>query len=219
MLTQTFHSPALHMAAPAIQVDPVLQSLLAISRPCAVSFYKPNETIYAQGEAKGPLYLVEFGTVRICRLTSDGRRQISSFHFAGEVFGFEPGKEHQNYAESVDGTGIRLLRPSSDAGLGENALTIALRTMARIEDHLMLLGRKNASEKMAAFLVDLHDRQDADHTIDLSMQRNDIADYLGLTFETVSRVLKALKDAKMIRLPMVSQIEVLDLPALRRLAE
>lgn len=219
MLIQSLHPSSSHMAAPVTQFDPVLRSLLAKARPCAVSFYNPNEAIYGQGETSGPLYLVEFGTVRICRLTADGRRQINSFHFAGEVFGFEPGREHQNYAESVDGTGIRLLRPNSDARLGEDALTIALRTMARIQDHLLLLGRMNASEKMAAFLVDLHERQDADRIIDLSMQRNDIADYLGLTFETVSRVLKTLKDARLIRLPTVSQIEVLDLAGLCGLAE
>lgn len=219
MQIQSLHPSSSHTTVPSIHSDPVVRSLLANARPCAVSFYKPNEAIYAQGDTRGPLYLVEFGTVRVCRLMADGRRQINTFHFAGEVFGFEPGGEHLNYAESVDATGIRLLRPNSDAGLGESALTIALLTMARIQDHLLLLGRMNAAEKMAAFLVDLHDRQDADRFIDLSMQRNDIADYLGLTFETVSRVLKAFKDAKMIRLPMVSQIEVLDWTGLRSLAE
>lgn len=218
MLTQSIHLAPSHVVASACRHDLVLQSLLANTRPCAVSFYHPSEAIYAQGDIRGPLYLVEFGTVRICRLSADGRRQINSFHFAGEVFGFEAGQDHQNCAESVDSTGIRLLRPNSDAGLGENALTIALRTMTSIQNHLILLGRMSATEKMAAFLVDLHDRQAADRFIDLSMPRSDIADYLGLSFETVSRVLKTFKDAKLIRLPSVSQIEVLDWPGLRSLA-
>jgi CRP/FNR family nitrogen fixation transcriptional regulator len=217
MSTQLNHS--IMTAFGEIDRDPAVLSLLSQTRPCAVSFYHPNEVVYAQGEPVGPLYLVEFGTVRICRLTADGRRQISAFHFAGEVFGFEPAGEHENYAECVDAAGIRVLRAASDEGLGDNVLSIALRMLVRAQDHLMLLGRMNAAEKMAAFLVDLFDRQDADRVIDLTMQRNDIADYLGLTFETVSRVLKILKDRRVIRLPSVSQIEVLDLAALQRLAQ
>lgn len=217
MSTQLNHS--IMTAFGEVGRDPAVLSLLSQTRPCAVSFYHPNEVVYAQGEPVGPLYLVEYGTVRICRLTADGRRQISAFHFAGEVFGFEPAGEHENYAECVDGAGIRVLRAASDEGLGDNVLSIALRMLVRAQDHLMLLGRMNAAEKMAAFLVDLFDRQDADRVIDLTMQRNDIADYLGLTFETVSRVLKVLKDRRVIRLPSVSQIEVLDLAALQRLAQ
>lgn len=199
--------------------DPAVSGLLAQARPCAVSFYHSNEAIYAQGEASGPLYLVEYGAVRICRLTADGRRQISAFHFAGEIFGFEPRDEHQNYAESINRTGIRVLRPNSDEGLADNVLAIALGALAGVQDHLVLLGRMNASEKMAAFLVDLHDRQDAERLVDLPMQRNDIADYLGLTFETVSRVLRSLKEAGMVRLHSVSQVEILNLTALRCLAD
>ncbi|UJW85659.1 helix-turn-helix domain-containing protein [Devosia sp. SL43] len=218
MLTQLNHLQTSNTPTPTGPHDAVVRSMLANTRPCAVSFYHPNEVIYAQGETGGPLYLVEFGTVRICRLTADGRRQINSFHFAGEVFGFEPGGEHRNYAESVDNAGVRLLRPNADNGLGANELAIALRTLSRIQDHLLLLGRMNASEKVAAFLVDLLDRQDAVRFIDLSMQRSDIADYLGLTFETVSRVLKLLKDSGVIRLPSVSQVEVMNQSALVRLA-
>jgi CRP/FNR family nitrogen fixation transcriptional regulator len=210
-----------HPATPASALaygDPELCGLLAQTRPCAVSFYRPGKVIYAQGEAAGPLYLVEFGTVRICQLTADGRRQVSAFHFAGEVFGFASGSTHHSYAESVDSTGIRVLRPNSDAGLGAGVLVLALRTLSQIQEHLLLLGRMSASEKMAAFLLDLHTRQDAACFIDLAMQRNDIADYLGLTFETVSRILRVFKEADMIRLPSVSQIEILDLSALKDLA-
>jgi len=82
----------------------------------------------------------------------------------------------------------------------------------------MLLGRMSASERLAAFLLDLHERGGAGSVIDLPMQRHDIADYLCLTIETVSRVLRIFKDAGMIRLPGVSQVEVLDLAGLQHLA-
>jgi CRP/FNR family nitrogen fixation transcriptional regulator len=215
MLTQFNHD---RVTTGMTRRDPAVHSLLTRARPCALSFYPPNGMIYAQGEPVGPLYLVEFGTVRICRLTADGRRQVSAFHMNGDVFGFEPGREHENYAECVDRAGIRLLRPGSDRGLDADLLAIALRTLARTQDHLMVLGRMSASERLAAFLLDLHERGGASRVIDLPMQRHDIADYLCLTIETVSRVLRIFKDTGMIRLPGVSQVEVLDLAGLQHLA-
>jgi CRP/FNR family nitrogen fixation transcriptional regulator len=218
LIQANFHD---HMgdAVPLPICDAGVPALLALARPCAVSIYQANKVIYAQGEAAGPLYMVEFGTVRICRLTADGRRQINTFHFAGEIFGFEAGDKHQCYAETVNQTGIRVLRPNSPEGLGTGMLSIALKSLARAQDHLLVLGRMTAAEKMATFLLDLCERQDTDRFIELSMQRNDVADYLGLTFETVSRVLRVFKDAGMIRLPTVNQIEVLDIASLGSIVE
>ena len=215
MLSQTTFQVA---ASSAIQ-DPDVRALIAQSQPGAVTFYPVDAMVYAQGDTTGPLYLVEFGTVRICQLTADGRRQITSFCYAGDVFGLEAGDEHEFYAESVDGAGIRVLRAANDAGFAHRLLNLALRRFARMQSHLVLLGRMSANEKMANFLVDLLDRQGSDDIINLPMQRNDIADYLGLTFETVSRVLRVLKDRAIIRLQSVDRIEVLDADALAGLSE
>lgn len=198
---------------------PHVPALLARTRPCAVTLYQENAVIYAQGAPAGPLYLVEFGAVRLCQLTSDGRRQISAFLFAGEVFGFEATAEHRHYAESVDGAGVRMLRPTLTDQLADSLLPLALRSLTRAQDHLLVLGRQNANEKMAAFLLDLAERQDSEQFVSLPMQRSDIADYLGLTFETVSRVLRKLQDARIIRLPAVKQVELLDTAALEELCE
>jgi CRP/FNR family nitrogen fixation transcriptional regulator len=183
-----------------------------------VSFYPVNATIYAQGDEAGPLYLVEFGTVRICQLTPDGRRQITGFCYAGEVFGLEAGDEHGSYAESVDGAGIRVLRPAGDSNFARRLLNVALRRLTRVQSHLMLLGRMSANERVASFLLDLLDRQASDRTINLPMQRNDVADYLGMTFETVSRVLRVLKDRAIIQVVSAERIDVLDADALSELA-
>lgn len=216
MLTQT----TLPIASSTSTVrDPEVKGLLSTTQPGAVTFYPVDSVIYGQGDAAGPLYLVEFGTVRICRMTSDGRRQITSFCYAGDVFGLEDGNEHQSYAESVDGAGIRLLRPNDSAGFAQKLLALALRRFARVQKHVLLLGRLNANEKMATFLLDLMERQESDSIINLPMQRNDIADYLGLTFETVSRVLRFLKERHVIRLLSVEKIEVLDTEALAGLCE
>jgi CRP/FNR family nitrogen fixation transcriptional regulator len=201
----------------AIQ-DPDVRALLAQSQPGAVTFYPIDSMIYAEGDRAGVLYLVEFGTVRICRLTSDGRRQITSFCYAGDVFGLEDGDEHQSYAESVDGAGLRVLRPADGGTFAQRLLTLTLRRLARIQRHLLLLGRLSASERMAQFLLELLELQASDDVINLPMQRNDIADYLGMTFETVSRVLRVLKDRQVIRLNSVEQIEVLSVDNLAALA-
>jgi CRP/FNR family nitrogen fixation transcriptional regulator len=188
--------------------------LLTAMQPAAVTFYPEGAVIYAQGDRAGPLYYVEFGCIRICRLSADGRRQITAFHMAGEVFGFEAGDEHESYAESVDGAGVRVLRTANGAEPAGSLLLLAIRSLARTQNHLMVLGRRNANERMAALLLDLSERQGNDQLVHLPMQRNDIADYLGITFETVSRILRCLKDQRIVRLKAVNEIEILDHEAL-----
>lgn len=192
--------------------------LLAHAHPSAITFYPENAVIYAHGDKAGPLYVVEFGVVRICRLTADGRRQIHTFHFAGDVFGFEAGSEHQFYAESVNGAGVRSLRTGGNAALASDLLALALNGLVRAQQHQLVLGRRSAAEKVAGFILEMVDKLGADNLVGLPMQRNDIADYLGLTFETVSRALRVLKDEGAIRVPSVHQIEILDLDALQALA-
>lgn len=202
----------------SVAPDGVLDLLTAM-QPAAVTLYPEGAAIYAQGDAAGPLYFVEFGTVRICRLTADGRRQISAFHTAGDVFGFEAGEEHSSYAESVDGVGIRVLRTNCDNRPARSMLLLAVMSLARTQNHLMVLGRRNANERMASLLLDLVERQGDERFLHLPMPRNDIADYLGITFETVSRILRALKDQKIIRLRSINGIEILDLQALEDMCE
>jgi CRP/FNR family nitrogen fixation transcriptional regulator len=188
-------------------------------QPSAVTLYAADTTIYAQGDATGPLYLVEFGTVRICRMTADGRRQITGFLTAGDVFGFEIGEEHDSCAESVDGAGVRTLRAPAGNEPTAAMLQMALKSLARTQHQLVLLGCRSANMRMAAFIADLSERQGDERFVRLAMQRNDIADYLGLTFETVSRTLRYLKDEGIIRLKTTTDIEILDRDALEDLCE
>ena len=115
--------------------------------------------------------------------------------------------------------GIRALRTSCGTEPTSTMLLLALKSLARTQNHLMVLGRRNANERMAALLLDLSDRQGDDHLVHLPMQRNDIADYLGLTFETVSRVLRMLKDQRIIRLRSINDIEILDRTALEDMCD
>lgn len=196
-----------------------VSALLTAMQPAAVTLFSADSTIYSEGDAAGPLYFVEFGTVRICRVTADGRRQITAFHTAGDVFGFEAGEQHDSSAESVDGAGIRVLRPTNGNQPTGSILMLALKSLARSQNHLMVLGRRTANERMAALLLDLSERQGDERLVHLAMPRNDIADYLGITFETVSRILRAFKDQGIIRLQSISKIEILDHDALEDLCE
>lgn len=206
-------------SATARQETELSPALVAKAEAGPVTFYPTDSTIFAQGDKAGAVYLVEFGTVRVCRVTSDGRRQINSFHFAGDVFGFEAGDDRQCYAESVDGAGIRVVHTDASGVPPHRLLQLALTGFANAQHHLLRLGRMNAAEKLASFLLDLLERQDSDSTVALQMQRCDVADYLGLTFETVSRVLRSLKDGGIIKVPSIDRIEIVDVAALTAMSD
>ncbi|ESX71608.1 MULTISPECIES: helix-turn-helix domain-containing protein [unclassified Mesorhizobium] len=184
-----------------------------------LNFFPAGAGIYAQGEKAGVFYQVEFGAVRIYRLLADGRRQISAFHLAGETFGFEGGATHHFFAEAINATGIRVFRIAAGADMSHQLLPLALKGLTRAQEHLLVLGRQNAIERVAAFLVDMAERQGGLRKIELPMSRMDIGDYLGLTIETVSRVFTRLKKKGVIRLISLRSIEIAKHDALQNMSE
>lgn len=189
------------------------------SQPHQVAFFHPNAEIYGQGEKATALYQVEFGAVRVYRLLSDGRRQISAFHVAGEVFGFEADGHHHFFAEAIGNAAIRIYRLPIGADLSREILPVALEALVRAQEHLLVIGRQNAAERVAAFLLDLMERRDGLPQVELAMSRTDIGDYLGLTIETVSRVFSKFKDKGYIRLQGARMVEILRPEALHGLCE
>jgi CRP/FNR family nitrogen fixation transcriptional regulator len=177
----------------------------------ALSIYQHASEIYGQGEPAGPLYAIEFGCVRIGRFTVDGRRQVCGFCFAGDVFGWESDDEHHFFAEAIGDTGVRVLRPNRDLEASAKLFPLALQTLVRFQEHLLVLGRTSVDERLAAFLCDLIERQGDPKHIKLPMQRSDIGDYLGVSFETISRVLRRFRDQKLISVPDTHSVEILDL--------
>lgn len=184
-----------------------------------VACHSTGSEIYAQGEKAGCLYQVEFGAVRVYRLLSDGRRQISAFHLASEVFGFEADGTHHFFAEAIGATGIRTLRLQAAADLSHALLPLALQSLVRAQEHLLVLGRQQAAERVAAFLLDMAERQGGLERFDLPMSRIDIADYLGLTIETVSRVFSKLREKGIIRLHGLRGVEIARWQTLRDMSE
>jgi CRP/FNR family nitrogen fixation transcriptional regulator len=166
-----------------------------------------GEEIFAEGEPCSVFYKVVSGTVRTGKLLADGRRQIDAFHFPDDVFGLESGETHRFTAEAVDKVVLIAHRRSNFGGLvqndpafGEQILISMLSSLDRAHDHMVLLGRKSALEKMATFLLEIAARRANADRAELPMQRTDIADHLGLTIETVSRTLTQMVRNGLIRM-------------------
>jgi CRP/FNR family transcriptional regulator, nitrogen fixation regulation protein len=163
--------------------------------------YKKGTEIYGEKEPADYVYQVKSGAVRSYKLLCDGRRQIGAFHLAGDIFGLENGTEHRFTAEAIVDTTVRLIRrqslelvAESDALVARNLLSMTANNLQHAEDHMLLLGRKTSLERVAAFLIEMDKRLTAAGVIALPMSRRDIADYLGLTLETVSRALSRLHE-------------------------
>lgn len=200
-----------------LNTDRPVVPALPTSQPHQVVFYTTNREIYGQGEPATALYQVEFGAVRIYRLLTDGRRQISAFHMAGEVFGFEADDHHHFFAEAVCNSAIRIYRQSLDTEIARAILPIALKALVCAQEHLLVIGRHCAAERVAAFLLDLFERQGDLPQVELAMSRTDIGDYLGLTIETVSRVFSKFRAKGYIRLQGTRTVELVRAEALRAL--
>jgi CRP/FNR family transcriptional regulator, nitrogen fixation regulation protein len=161
--------------------------------------YKKDEEIYGEDEPAEYVYQVICGAVRSYKLLSDGRRQIGAFYLPGDFFGLELGSVHRLAAEAIVDTTARLVKRRSleqaagvDVQVARNLWTMTAGDLRHAEDHMLLLGRKTAMERVAAFLLEMDRRLAVAGMMALPMCRRDIGDYLGLTLETVSRALSQL---------------------------
>jgi CRP/FNR family nitrogen fixation transcriptional regulator len=165
-----------------------------------VAPFARNEEIYAEEDETKYVYKVVSGAVRATRILSDGRRHVSAFHLAGEIFGFEPGPKHRFAAEAVVDSRIAMVRRSAiedaaarNPAVGRAMWSLAEQNLERSHAHMLLLGRMSATQRVAAFLMEISARTSSPDVVDLPMSRADIADYLGLTIETVSRTFTQLE--------------------------
>ena len=167
--------------------------------------YRRSQEIFGEGERADHVYSVISGAVRAFRVLSDGRRQISDFYLPGDVFGVEPGPDHGGSAEAVDDSWLIVARRAAVTDDGDGVMVrrlwrLAVADLKRSQDHALTLGCRNACERVAIFLNDLAQRRGGGAAVDLPMSRQDIADYLGLTIETVSRTFTQLQTSGLIRL-------------------
>lgn len=175
-----------------------------------------DQEIYAEGDAASAWFRVVSGTVRISKLLADGRRQIPEFCFAGDSFGFERAAERSFSAEAVTVATVLRLPSVATERLAEGNPALAhhlrdemLKNLDAAQHRLFRLGRMTASERIASFLLDHAERDDTRRWVELPMSRYDIADHLGLTVETVCRVLSDFKRRRLIAAPDAHHIELL----------
>ena len=206
MHTQTITAPAAQaLNVPRAPVPPSADQFSVIASCAGVIAtefsYRKEEEIYGEGELAEYVYQVIRGAVRTYKLLNDGRRQIGAFHLAGDVFGLDPGSAHRLTAEAISDTTVRLVKrrsletaAGSNVQVAHNLWTMTAGDLRHAEDHMLLLGRKTAIERVATFLLEMDRRLAKAGMMALPMCRRDIGDYLGLTLETVSRTLSQLSD-------------------------
>ena len=207
------HAPA---AAKAPQAD-------AIELMGALMPFARNSEIYGENEPADYLYKVVSGTVRTYKVLVDGRRQIGGFHLPGDMFGFESGDEHTFSAEAITDCKVLVIRRSAvitlaarDNDVAQQMWALTARELQRVQDHIMVL-IKSAQERVASFLLEMAGRAAGGGAVELPMSRQDNADYLGLTNETVSRTLTQLEKTAAIELPTSRRIVLRNRSALSRL--
>jgi CRP-like cAMP-binding protein len=189
----------------------------------SVSQFSRNQTIFSDGDTASSSYKVVSGAVRLVKLMPDGRRHIAGFRLAGDLFGIEWTNDYRLSAEAVtDVTAVRYSRSMLER-LGEERAEVRKQITDRLRNdlceahaHLISLGCQSARERVASFLQFLTRRvyTREGSSVELPMGRQDIADYLGLTIETVCRTLSDLKEARIIAIPNRHQIVILNEPRL-----
>jgi len=183
----------------------------------AKSSYSRDEDIFGEREPAEYVYQVISGAVRTYKLLNDGRRQIDAFHLPGDIFGLDSGHAHRVTAEAIIDTNVRIMRRRTlEAIAGTDVATacdlwrMTADELRRAQDHMLLLGRKSAAERVAAFLLEMDRRLSKAGMVALPMCRRDIGDYLGLTLETVSRTLSHLHDQAILSFSGARHIVLLD---------
>jgi CRP/FNR family transcriptional regulator, nitrogen fixation regulation protein len=207
-------------ARPAVQAPSTESPLGLMGAP--MRFARNNE-IYGEGESAEYLYQVISGSVRTYRMLDDGRRQISAFYLPGDIFGVEAGDVHLSSAEAICDAQVLVAKRSAvmaraehEKNLGRQLWMLTARELQRVQEHSLAL-IKSAEERVAGFLLEMAGRNSAGAAVELPMSRQDIADYLGLTIETVSRTITQLVQTGTIALETSRRIQLRNRSALNRL--
>lgn len=189
-----------------------------------------HEHLFLEAEAQSHLYLVLSGVIGTYSVLEDGRRQISAFAYPGDIIGLDCAGTHVNNAESLGTSRVRSIPINvvaklimSEPDFGQTLLRITAKELADTRDQILSLGRKSAAEKLATFLLGISRRNSRsgsiDDVIEIPMKRTDIADFLGLSVETVSRNFTKLRKNGVIGMPSNSVIEIVRMDLLELMAD
>jgi CRP-like cAMP-binding protein len=212
----------------ARQLTPSLDAksfTLLIDRIGVCKSYAPQARIFHENDPAENAYKVVSGLVRTCKLLRDGRRQIGGFYLPNDFFGLGSAGRYTLSAEAVTNAKVLMIKKSvlaaaakHDAAIDYQLLLLANRELARLQARVLLL-IKNAQERVGEFILEMEKRAKVGNSIQLSMKRQDIADYLGLTIETVSRIFSSLENCAAIEMPTARRIVLRSHSALRTAIE
>lgn len=220
-LNETFEAD---QASTAPCIKPAFAETRLLTRAARV-----GETLFAEGDDANYIYEVVTGVVRLARVTINGRRQVIAFGLPGDLLGFPDNGRYHTDCDVIEAAEVRvhpkrILDACTDnPALHRYLVNAAMAEISAMQDHFLMLGRKSASEKTAAFLCVLLARigtvSQGVSTLHLPMCRSDIADFLGLTTETVSRTISQFRAKGVLELQTAQDLIVRDPDALRRLSE
>ena len=177
--------------------------------------YRGGSKLFKEAEPASHVYQIREGAVRTYKQLSDGRRQIGAFHLAGDILAVENCETHR-FTEAIVDTTVWIAKRRSlfarlakgDIPAANNVRDLVTRTLEHAENHILLLGCQNSLEKVVAFLLEIDRRLGHPDVMVLPMTRRDIADYLGMTVETVSRSLSVLRDERILSFRGTKQREI-----------
>lgn len=206
------------------------RALAAVDAIATRHTYEAGQNIFDEGEPSEHLFNITQGTIKIYKLLADGRRQVTGFLFAGDFLGLASESAYAYSAETITQSKVcRFRRGQLDdllqrfPQMERRLLVIAGHELAEAQEQMLLLGRKTAKERIASFLLVLSRRAKqagrSDNPVPVPMSRTDIADYLGLTTETVSRTFTKLKTEGLIQLQPGNMVALADREALANIAE
>jgi CRP/FNR family transcriptional regulator len=189
-----------------------------------------REYLFQEGDRAGHVFTLVHGTAKLVRLLPDGREQVLGFRFTGDVLGYTTAAAYPFAAQLLTGaTACRLDRPRLDAlmrrypALERRVLDLCVQELAATQEQLVSVGRRTAEARLAAFLISLAEngqrRLLPGPVLDMPMTRADIADFLGLTLETVSRGFTAFRRRGWIREPTNGRVELRRRQALMELID
>jgi CRP/FNR family transcriptional regulator, nitrogen fixation regulation protein len=223
MLTATATAKSSIHIRPSVPVRSTALAEGPLGLMAAPMRFARNAEVYGEGEPAEYLYQVVSGAVRTYRMLDDGRRQVIAFYLPGDMFGVEGGEVHLASAEAIGEAQVLVVRRSSvfaraerEKDFARQLWTLMTRELERVQQHSLVL-IKNAEERVAGFLLEMAGRHTATMAIELPMSRQDIADYLGLTIETVSRTFTQFVQSGIIALETSRRIQFRNSAALNRL--
>jgi CRP-like cAMP-binding protein len=215
MQTAAQKTAQLHDTRDPMRFSRALDAELAAS--CWVTHLKAGETLYVETERADYCYQVFSGVVKEYNTLEDGRRQVADFYGAGDMFGFSERAEQLHTAEAVTDCAVRcypretfMEKMASTPARSSYFLDTLMTRLGRARERMVMIGRMSAIQRVASFLMRLADDQDTRRNVHIFMSRQDIADHLGLTIETVCRALTELKKQQVIAMTSARMFAIAD---------